>query len=70
MGDDLVEKAPNQYGSGFGFSDAARLEMEERIGIELADGCTVRADNVVGINFEFGLRVDLGLGTYNQVAIS
>ena len=41
MGDDLVEKPPNQYGSGIGFSDAARLEIEERIGIELADGCTV-----------------------------
>jgi len=39
-------------------TDAARAQIENGIGIQLADSGAVRAFNVVGVDFELGLGVN------------
>ena len=50
-------------------ADAAALEVEEGLLVELADGGAVGAHDVVGEDLELGLSVDLGAGREQEVLV-
>src|SRR3954447_2934292 len=49
--------------------DAARLHVEQRLGVELADGGAVGAFDVVGPDLKLGLGVDDGLVGQHEVLV-
>src|SRR5215469_3441053 len=58
--DDVLCEGVGENIAGGGFINAARLEVEERFGIELADGGAVGAFHVVGPDLKLGFGVDDG----------
>src|SRR5260370_32552088 len=49
--------------------DAARLQVEDRLLIELANRRPVRATNIVGVNLQLGFGMDGGVLGKNEVPI-
>jgi len=49
--------------------DAPGLEKEERVGIQLADRRSVARTDVIGVDFELGLCVDMGVIREKQIRV-
>jgi len=45
-------------------------EIEQRLGIELADGATVRAFNIIGIDLKLRFGIHLGIAGQQQVVVA
>ncbi|KAG1169241.1 hypothetical protein G6F35_017335 [Rhizopus arrhizus] len=52
-----------------GLRQPARAQVEQRVGIELADGCAVRGLHFIGVDHQRRLGVDLGVGRQQQVLV-
>ena len=62
--DRLADERLDQQRLGFGVRNAARLEIEQQVLVEIARGRAVAALHVVGVDFE--LRLVVGLGVFRQ----
>ena len=56
----LADKGLDQQRAGLRLRDAARLEIEQKILVDLAGGRAVAADHVVGEDLKLGLGIELG----------
>src|SRR5690349_13136791 len=61
-----AERVGEQVARG-GIGEASAAQVEERVVVEPADGCAVRAFDVVGEDLELRLGVDLRFGAEKQV---
>ena len=59
--DDAFCESTGEKQSGITRTDTARLQVEERICVELADRRAVACADVVRVDFELGLGVDTGM---------
>src|SRR5690348_362498 len=48
--DDVLRKRVSQQVTSLRFADAARLQIEQGLGIQLTDGCAVSTADIVGQN--------------------
>lgn len=58
-----------QQGLRLCLRQAARAQVEQRVGIELADGRAVRGLHFIGVDHQRRLGVDLGIGRQQQVLV-
>src|SRR2546429_3515974 len=63
----VLRESVNQQTARLVGADAARPQVEHHLGIELADGGSVGAANVVGVNLRLRLGVDNGFVGETQV---
>ncbi len=56
----LADEGLDQQRAGLRLGDAARLEIEQQILVDLAGGRAVAADHVVGEDLKLGLGIELG----------
>ena len=56
----FADKRLDQQGAGLVLRDAARLEIEQKLLVDLARGRAVAAHHVVGEDLELGLGIELG----------
>src|SRR5688572_7582165 len=50
--DDFAGKGMDQHAPGGLKPDSARAQIKNRVLVQLADGCSVRAFHVIGVNLE------------------
>ena len=65
----LAANAVRQHLARVVVVETARAQVEQVLGVELADGRAVAALDVVGVDLELGLRVDFGLLAEQQVVV-
>ena len=56
----LSDEALDQQCARLRLRNAARAQVEHHVGVDLGNRCTVATDDVVGVDFEFGLGVGGG----------
>jgi hypothetical protein len=58
----LSHKRFNQQVAGVGFVESTALQIEDFLGIQLTDGCTVGTFHVVSRDFQLGFGINAGFG--------
>ena len=62
-------KSETQHFSRCGFINTTRTQIKDLLRVQLSDGGTVTALDIIGVNFQLGLGVDLGITGEHQIVI-
>src|SRR5450759_252689 len=66
----VLRESVSQQAAGLAFADAARLQVEERFAVELADGGAMGAAHIVGEDLQLGFGIHHGVVGEDQVLVS
>src|ERR1035437_1985426 len=66
----ILRESVSQQAGGLAFADAARLQVEERFAVELADGGAMGAAHIVGEDLQLGFGIHHGVVGEDQVLVS
>src|ERR1035437_4344360 len=65
----ILRESVSQQAAGLAFADAARLQVEERFAVELADGGAMGAAHIVGEDLQLGFGIHHGVVGEDQVLV-